>query len=174
MKIIGTYTGKPVGHNAEIELSAEELARQLKEQNYTVVSNDRVIWVAENAKDEVVSILKPQSPECACKEPNPVVCFETQLKECNTCGKPIPEPKKECEQMVDPRHCGDDECGLCNPKPKKECICDTCVEVCKDTHRTRTECSLYKTKPKVEEPKPITIDGKKIDDIIKELESWIR
>ena len=54
-----------------------------------------------------------------CSEPNCEVNFKS--------SKPIPAEKKECEQMVDPRHCGDDACPFCNnpemykpePKPKE-------------------------------------------------------
>ena len=37
--------------------------------------------------------------------------------------------------------------GRKEPTEQKECICDKCVEVCKDTHHRRTECTLFKPIP---------------------------
>jgi hypothetical protein len=71
--------------NAEIELSAESLAKQLRKQGFTVM--------LEQTIDKKIFI-KPKSQECECGKELGI--YKDRNGMCVTCGKSI-QPKPTCE-----------------------------------------------------------------------------
>lgn len=134
MKIIGKCLNHICdGDKAEIDISPEELARQLKDigwelksPNYGLIEHYKGSSMEGWAINEVKRLdgIEYPYPQCSCENPKPdrYITYRDgiSVQPCLTCGKPIPVPR-ECKCQDHSYVCGlDIPKGNTKPEPKIE------------------------------------------------------